>query len=184
MSVVAADVRCHELLNEIYSQPKVGVEIGVHKGDLSWRLLASNRNLFLHLVDPWEECTGGSYKTTVDHINQLTQEQQDAVMDVAMNSVSLFKGQFKVHRMTSEEAAEDFEDGSIDFVFIDGDHSYEGCANDIRLWYPKLKEGGLLSGHDYREGRNYGVMQAVNEFVQSTGKPLRLGANYTWFVTK
>jgi predicted O-methyltransferase YrrM len=86
--------------------------------------------------------------------------------------------------MTSEEAAKQFPDESIDFVFIDGDHSYEGCAKDIDLWYPKLKEGGLLSGHDYRDGRNYGVKQAVHEFAAREGTQFRTGENYTWFVTR
>lgn len=184
MKLENADIRCHELLNEVYCQPKVGVEIGVHMGDLSWRLLGSNKNIFLYMVDPWEECSGGSYKTTVDHINNYTQSQHDEAMRRAMNNVEMFKGQFKVLRMTSEEAVEQFADESVDFVFIDGDHSYEGCATDIRLWYPKVRDGGLMSGHDYRDERNYGVMQAVNEFVARTGKQLRLGANYTWFVTK
>ena len=185
MSVVAADIRCHALLNEIYCERKVGVEIGVHMGDLSWRLLGSNRNIFLYLVDPWEECSqDSSYATTEDHINRYTQAQHDEAMRQAMNNVELFKGQFKVLRMTSQEAAPEFPDESLDFVFIDGDHSYEGCADDIRLWYPKLKDGGLLSGHDYRDGRNYGVKQAVHEFAARENKSVRTGENYTWFVTK
>lgn len=185
MSVTAADVRCHELLNEIFCQKKIGVEIGVHRGDLSWRLLGSNRNIFLYMVDPWEECApDDSYMTTEDHINRFTQDEHDEAMRQAMNAVDMFSGQYKVLRMKSEDAAKQFPDESIDFVFIDGDHSYEGCSSDIRLWYPKLRDGGLLSGHDYRDGRNYGVKQAVHEFSKSTGKQFRLGENYTWFVTK
>jgi hypothetical protein len=183
--VAAADIRCHALLNEIYCERKVGVEIGVYRGDLSWRLLGSNRNIFLYLVDPWEECApDSSYATTEDHINRCTQAEHDESMRQAMNNVDLFRGQFKVLRMTSEEAAKEFPDESIDFVFIDGDHSYEGCSQDIALWYPKLKDGGLLSGHDYRDGRNYGVKQAVHEFAKQAGKEFRTGENYTWFVTK
>lgn len=180
-----ADIRAHALLNELFCEKKIGVEIGVHRGDLSWRLLGSNRNIFLYMVDPWEECApDSSYMTTEDHINRFTQEEHDEAMRQAMNNVHLFSGQYKVLRMTSEEAAKQFADETIDFVFIDGDHSYEGCSSDISLWYPKLKEGGLLSGHDYREGRNYGVMQAVHEFSKSHNKPFRTGQNYTWFVTK
>jgi hypothetical protein len=184
-SVVNADIRCHALLNELFCEKKVGVEIGVHMGDLSWRLLGSNRNIFLYLVDPWEECgADSSYASTEDHINRYTQAEHDEAMRQAMNNVEMFKGQYKVLRMTSEEAAKQFPDESIDFVFIDGDHSYEGCAKDIDLWYPKLKDGGLLSGHDYRDGRNYGVKQAVHEFAAREGTQFRTGENYTWFVTR
>lgn len=184
-SVTAADIRAHELLNEIYCQKKIGVEVGVHKGDLSWRLLGSNRNIFLYMVDPWEECAqDSSYKSTEDHINNYSQDEHDEAMRQALNNVEMFGGQYKVLRMTSVDAAKQFPDESLDFVFIDGDHSYEGCSSDIALWYPKLKDGGLLSGHDYRDERNYGVMQAVHEFSKSTGKDFRLGGNYTWFVTK
>jgi len=137
------------------------------------------------MVDPWEECQdGSSYKTTVDHINNMTQDEHDEAMRQAMNNVHLFSGQYKVLRMTSEEASRQFADESLDFVFIDADHSYEGCSSDISLWYPKLKDGGLLSGHDYRDERNYGVIQAVHEFSKAHGKSFRTGENYTWFVTK
>ena len=84
--------------------------------------------------------------------------------------------------MTSLEASKAFAPESLDFVFIDGDHSYEGCALDIKLWWPKLKPGGLLSGHDYVDEKNYGVQRAVNEFVGD--RELRLGLNNTWFITK
>lgn len=185
MKVLAVDVRCHALLNEIYCAPKVGVEIGVFRGDLSWRMLAANRNLFLYLVDPWREAQqGDSFRTTDDYISRYSQDEHDRTMETAMQQIAPFRDQCKVLRMTSVEAAQQVPDGSVDFVFIDGDHSYEGCSTDIAVWWPKLKDGGLLSGHDYRDERNYGVKQAVHEFLQHTPRDLRLGGNYTWFVTK
>jgi len=50
--------------------------------------------------------------------------------------------------MSSEEAVKTFQDNSIDFLFIDGDHKYEKVKQDINLWYPKVKKGGWLTGHD------------------------------------
>jgi hypothetical protein len=180
--MLTVDLRCSALLREIYDIPKIGVEIGVYKGWLSCRLLAANPKMFLHMVDPWTTETDASYSTTEDHIASFTQEQYDDAMRKALELVKPFEGQYKIHRMTSEKASEKFDEESIDFVFIDGDHSYEGCSKDIRLWFPKLKSGGLLSGHDYRNERNYGVQQAVHEFIGS--RRLRLGLNHTWFVTK
>jgi hypothetical protein len=139
--------------------------------------------MFLHLVDPWIEAKPeDSYSTTDDKIARASQEQHDSAMRTALEAVKPFQGRYKVHRMTSVEASKSFEDESVDFVFIDGDHSYEGCALDIKSWFPKIKVGGLLSGHDYRNERNYGVQKAVHEFLGD--RELRLGLNYTWFITK
>jgi predicted O-methyltransferase YrrM len=58
-------------------------------------------------------------------------------------------GFLKIIRTTSNEASIQFADESLDWVFLDGDHSYDAVCNDVRAWFPKLKYGGLLSGHDY-----------------------------------
>lgn len=81
---------------------------------------------------------------------------------------------------------------SIDWVFIDGDHSYEGCMKDLRAWYPMVKPGGVLCGHDYMTSDVYwngvrcGVKQAVDEFFSDkeevfvyTNSP-----NPTWYIVK
>lgn len=180
-----ADFRCYELLNAIYCEPKVGVEIGVSRGALSWRLLSSNRALFLYMVDPWAEVAADStYSTTDDLHVGMTQAEHDANMAATLVKVRRYVGQYEVLRMTSEDAAAQFGRDSLDFVFIDADHSYEGVRADIDLWLPKLKSGAVLSGHDYRDERNYGVQRAVDEFARATGRTVRLGANYTWFTTK
>ncbi len=66
---------------------------------------------------------------------------------------------------TSVSAAPTFANGSLDFVYIDADHSYESVKEDIATWLPKIKAGGFIGGHDYTpEGE--GVMRAVNEVFQ------------------
>ena len=67
-------------------------------------------------------------------------------------------------RMESLDAASEFEDGSLDFVFIDASHDYENVIADIVAWYPKVKEGGVISGHDYPTWE--GVKKAVNEYFK------------------
>jgi predicted O-methyltransferase YrrM len=69
--------------------------------------------------------------------------------------------------MSSLEAAAQFEDNSIDFVFIDAAHEYEFVKEDIAAWYPKVKPGGLFAGHDYNWT---GVHKAVSEFSQQYNK--------------
>jgi predicted O-methyltransferase YrrM len=63
-------------------------------------------------------------------------------------------------RLASNDAVNSFQDNSIDFLFIDADHTYEGCKQDIELWLPKVKTGGVIAGHDYDWA---GVKQAVDE---------------------
>jgi predicted O-methyltransferase YrrM len=67
--------------------------------------------------------------------------------------------------MTTDEAASLFQDGSLDGVFIDADHTYEAVKMDIQNWMPKVRKGGILAGHDYVETWP-GVIEAVNESLR------------------
>ena len=78
---------------------------------------------------------------------------------------------------------------NFDLAFIDADHSYVGCWGDIQAYWPKIKPGGILAGHDYAYNRNdctFGPMvkRAVDEFTIAKGLDLDLGDNYTWFAVK
>lgn len=69
----------------------------------------------------------------------------------------------------STEAAQDFEDGYFDWIYIDTDHSYETTRDELELYAPKMKPGGIIAGHDYKIGNwismyRYGVIEAVHEF--------------------
>lgn len=80
-------------------------------------------------------------------------------------------------------------DDSLDFVYIDGNHSYSSVREDILLYYPKLKRGGLLSGHDYDIES---VRKAVNDFAEVRGLGLHIGDSgelqgkekYDWWIWK
>jgi hypothetical protein len=88
--------------------------------------------------------------------------------------------------MDSVKAAQCLPDNSLDFVFIDADHSYEGCSADIAAWAPKVKPGGLVGGHDYDNPRlvGNGVKKAVDEYIEANGIELDLGDNWTWFTRR
>jgi hypothetical protein len=81
----------------------------------------------------------------------------------------------KICRAYSFDAVKEFPDEYFDFLFIDGDHTYEGISRDLVDWYPKMKSGGTFLGHDYYRRRvkakngqiiKFGVIEAVNEFVE------------------
>jgi predicted O-methyltransferase YrrM len=71
------------------------------------------------------------------------------------------------HRRPSADAAREFDDQSLDFVFIDARHTYEAASEDLAAWWPKVRPGGLIAGHDYTNSP--GVRAAVDEFVARHG---------------
>lgn len=74
-----------------------------------------------------------------------------------------------VIRMPSVEAARQYEDGSLDFVFIDADHAYDCVSADIKAWWPKVKPGGVIAGDD---AQGKGVDRAVREFFNNKARHL------------
>ena len=179
---LSVEVRAEALLGELARKEKIGIEVGVYRGALSERLLAGDPTITLYMVDPWRSLRSPEYVETDDKHHEMSQAEQEEALGLAIGRVHQFGKRAKILRMTSLEAALKFKDATLDFVFIDADHSYLAVKSDIAAWWPKLVSGGLLSGHDYRSDKNYGVMQAVNEFAQ--GKDLRVGANHTWFITR
>lgn len=141
----------------------VCVEIGVWKGDFSEIISQENINS-LHLVDPWKSITDIPARW-----HAAPQEEMDSIYE---SVVAKFLGNEKItiHRKFSTEAATDFENQSVDWVYIDGNHSYEFVKADLEIWWPKLKAGGAICGDDYQEGRfqveelDFGVVKAVDEF--------------------
>ena len=85
----------------------------------------------------------------------------------------------------SWEAASKFDNESVDFVFIDAGHDYESVTKDISCWFPKIKKGGIISGHDYFNsiefGGNFGVKKAVDEFF---GEKNLQFFEYCWYIKK
>jgi tetratricopeptide (TPR) repeat protein len=168
----------------------VGVEIGVKEGKFSERILRLWEGRVLYSVDPWREFGQTEY---ID-VSNVPQQQQDALYLQTIRRLIPFERRSAIWRLTSKEAAEILPDDSIDLCYIDADHSYRGVSEDLRLWHPKVKRGGVLAGHDYVPDGNYwfgdfGVQHAVNEFVKESMLDLFLcdepeGGFLTWVVIK
>lgn len=180
----AADTRAREILSRI-KDGAIGAEIGVFAGDLSVRLLQDS-DINLIMVDSWTIHGEGQYAESGDFHANLTQVQQDEFFAMTRNRVKFANGRARIIRKSSVEAAKEIANNSLDFVFIDADHSYEGCKADIIAWKDKVKEGGLISGHDYKNTSFpcFGVEKAVDEFVAENNLSLILGDNFTWFLHK
>ena len=158
----------------------IGAEIGVWVGDTAWRLLAQRPKTVHILVDPWKEPDPESrYAQSPDGIAIKKQPYFDECYNTAMKNIEPYKDRARVFRMPSWEASELIEDGSLDYVFIDAEHTYEGVKEDISYWLPKVKPGGLIGGHDYgNEPRFPGVRKAVDE---AFGDDKEIDGDCTWF---
>lgn len=136
------------------------VEVGVYSGAscafLARQLLERGAKFELYAVDLWDQVN-----TETDYERQVGTPIWDAFID-RLRREGLFE-HVRVLKSDSAKAAAQFEDGSVDFVFIDANHSYEHVKADIEAWRPKMRLGGLLSGHDY--GEPCGVKQAVDELL-------------------
>jgi hypothetical protein len=144
---------------------KRGTEIGVCDGRYSEILCQTIPGLTLYGVDPYLAYEGyGDYRQ--QRIFNRAHENARAKLDK-------FPG-FIWMKMMSVEAAALIEDGSLDFVFIDGNHAYEYVLQDIRAWEPKVRAGGIVSGHDYYSFKSGCVVKAVNDYVKETGVSLQV----------
>jgi hypothetical protein len=162
-----------------YKKP-VGAEIGVFRGELSKRLLL-RPDLTLYMVDHWASSdAASSYAQSGDFHARLSDGEQRAYYEAAKLNTHYARERARIIRKPSVDAAMEIPDGSLDFVFIDADHSYEGCRADIEAWLPKIKNGGFISGHDYDhpEFPHWGVKRAVDERFGSPEK----GDNFMWRV--
>jgi hypothetical protein len=176
MKPLAVDERATQLLRWLdgTSNP-IGAEIGVFAGELSRRLLA-REDLTLLMVDSWAE--GSGQAGLGDFHAELTQVQQDHYLGVTRSTTEFAGARAQIRVNDSLKAALSVPDASLDFVFIDADHSYEACRADVLAWLPKIKPTGFISGHDY-ENPDYpawGVKRAVEEVLGQ----VEVGANYCW----
>lgn len=159
---------------------KVLVELGTWKGHsikyLAKRLKEQNYEFELFGVDLFDDSLihnneGNEYlKPQMEFVWEIYNEnlKRDGVRDFV-----------KDIKKNSWDASNDFEDESVDFIFIDADHKYESVVKDIQSWLPKLKKGGMMSGHDFTQP-TAGVKKAVEELLPD----FKLGTDNIWIYIK
>jgi hypothetical protein len=134
----------------------VGVEIGVHRGHYSEVLLTYSQLSLLYSIDPWA--------VNYTKLKWLNMSQETCHRETVAR-LRRFGDRSHILRFPSLQAARLFDDHSLDFVFVDGDHSYKAIKFDLALWGPKVKQGGIFAGHDY-DPKFPGVIKAVTEYSQ------------------
>lgn len=138
---------------------KVGAEIGVEAGLYSEVICKAVPNVQLFCIDSWLQYEG--YRTYVPQ-SRVDQFYQDAVKRLQPYNVVFMKNY-------SADACKQFKDDSLDFVFLDGNHTYDYVLEDITIWTKKVKKGGIVSGHDYIKRAppsTHDVIGAVNFYTK------------------
>lgn len=158
----------------------VGAEIGVHMGDFSARLLEGLAPSRLHLIDPWHYEASETYaQAWYGGAASGKQSEMDARFDSVCQRFAerIADGQVVVQRAMSQDALAQFEDASLDWVYVDGNHLYDFVLRDIELSLAKVRPGGFICADDYQDGGwwNGGVKKAVDECVAS-GKAVLVAA--------
>jgi len=151
----------------------VGVEIGTGSACGSVAMLDRLPRLILYCIDPWKHIDLAPFEA--GH----SQEEHDAGYETAKNRLQPYGARAIIIKKTSDEAVIDIPD-NVDFVHIDGHHEYSQVVKDINNYFPKIKVGGIISGHDYIQVPD--VSWAVDEIFK--GKTIHSGDDFTWWVIK
>lgn len=190
-----------------YNLNEIGVELGSFKGQFANTIL-NNWGGKLLMVDVWRELPHHEYDDASNHREHIDAYSQ------AMENIKGFEDRAYMLRMKGEHACDFISDESLDFVYIDANHTYQAVKDDIRLWYPKVRYGGIVMGHDYLpdyfyEGKEekdqalytfpdgqpdkaqytgmFGVNPAVDEFCKDNGYTITKTDEFLatwWFIKK
>jgi len=185
----------------------IGVELGSFKGQFAKTIL-NNWSGKLVMVDVWRELPHEEYDDASNHREHIDAYSQ------AMDNIKGYEDRAYMLRMNGEHACDFISDQSLDFVYIDANHTYKCVKEDINLWYTKVKSGGIVMGHDYLpdyfyEGKEekdqalytfpdgqpekaqytgmFGVNPAVDEFCKENGYTINKTDEFLatwWFIKK
>ncbi len=132
----------------------VVAEMGVDHGDFSEKILSICSPRKLHLIDVW------ATERYHDGLAQLVNKKFKTHIE---------SGQVEINRGYSTTVVNDFQADYFDWIYIDTDHTYQTTADELKMYAPKMKKGGIMAGHDFvmgnwETGFRYGVIEAVYEF--------------------
>ena len=182
------DIRALIPLITLHGDNLVGAEIGVWKGDAFLTMLHNCPNIkTLHGVDCYEPyndyLSPGVYNANEPSV-VYDKKDIDFIKLVCYHRLeySGHKDKIHFHEMDSDEAADYIDDESLDFIFLDAYLTGKQAKNDLDVWYPKVKDGGIFAGHDW-DCKDVEV--AVNDFRKDNNitKPMCTYDN-TWVWVK
>jgi SAM-dependent methyltransferase len=160
----------------LFGTGKIGAEIGVFRGDFSEVVVELARPEKYFLIDPWENQSGEDLKKA------WYAEGSSNDMEVVHQGVQkrfakeIAKGTVEIRRGYSQSVLSDFAVDSLDFIYIDGDHRYEGALADLVDAWRIVKPGGIIALDDYTLGGWWkgGVAFAVHHFIGRHARDLSI----------
>lgn len=176
------------IVKPVLGDVNTAIEVGVWRGDYSRIIIESLNPKQFYGVDPY--LLHDEYGDCPDDTEFANQKNLDDLYERVNQTFSKLPAATLL-RSKGTDASVNFQNQELDFVYIDGDHSYDFVKKDINAWWPKIKPGGILSGHDYttgnpQKGHVYGVIQAVDEFVKENNLNLCVTheSYASWWVVK
>lgn len=119
-------------------------EVGVWKGEFAERLLTSLKEIETYtLIDPWKHLDSWNKPANVNN------DEFEEIREEALSRTKSFAGKIREIREHTLRAAETIDQSSLDFIYIDGDHTLRGITLDLHAMLPKLKPGGYIGGDDF-----------------------------------
>ena len=171
----------HESIPQIINDKnyKIGAEIGCAYGGHLDSILSQTNIEKLYGIDPYLNYT--EYGADLMNMQQI---QMDTLFELVKSRLSYYGNRLEFIRKKSEEAYQQFENNSLDFVYIDGNHYEEYIKNDLNCWWPKIKNGGMLCGHDYDHDGFPHVTLHVNSFFKNLNIEVIDLKNHNWCAYK
>ena len=167
-------------LKKNYKHELVGVEIGVQYANNALSMLCNSPIKKLYLVDPYMQYKEYNSDKDGQWTDRFEQGDFNDMLSIAKNKVKHYSDKVEFIKELSENAADKIPD-NLDFVYIDGNHKREYVLKDLELYYPKVKKGGVIGGHDWHAGMD--VWKAVNDFIKK--HDLVLDGRYDdWWIKK
>lgn len=167
------------------------IEVGTNQGDFASIFLDTWKGELLYCVDPWDN--------PPDYIRQARTLGGDGNRNndfiAAKRALRKHNSRVEFLQMLSSEAAKWRANNSVDFIYLDGNHEPPYVEQDIRLWWPKLRSGGILAGHDIvmpgevDGGWGQYIQPAVFRFAEDWGLDVHLvveegGLPWSYHMTK
>ena len=142
---------------------EVGTYIGGNLLRIASKIRESNKPIKLYGIDDFHFVNISDKALNDDNLACGAYDtRQQAFYDTLINNIKKYELEEFVEVIDSDsmKASELFKDNSIDLLFLDGNHSYTYCSNELKIWIPKVKTGGIVSGHDWP---SQGIQRAVRE---------------------
>lgn len=139
---------------------EIGSFVGLSTTILARHIRRTHKEYTIHSVD--------TFKGSPEH-QDMEIVRKGLVFQAFMSNIDRLNFSDMVEPLCGESVgiSTRFSDNFFDMIFIDGDHSFKACYQDLSAWYPKLKEGGIFIGHDCAP--NSGVYYATNRFCHAKG---------------